>query len=102
MIGKYEDKYDDNNMICPYCGSKYQVESEDYSEDPRVEECDECGKKYHAVQSFSVTHISTPDCELNGESHVWEPVKIRNGVHDFCSICNKCKPITFDLTTKDG
>lgn len=62
---------DDCLRICPYCENSYQVESEDYSEDAREEECDHCGKKYYACDSFLVTHYAVPDCELNGEKHRW-------------------------------
>ncbi len=92
-MGKYEDTMDDTDMICPYCGYKYQVESEDYSEDCRIEECDECGKKYHAYDNFSVSHHAKPDCGLNETEHDWQPQTITEGTHDFCNICNKCKPI---------
>ena len=40
----YEEQWDSTDRVCPYCGNSYQVECEDYSEDERVEECDECGK----------------------------------------------------------
>ena len=86
---KYDDQYDDNNVVCPYCGEKYQPEGEDYSEDTREEECYECGKTYWVNQSFSVTHVTEPDCGLNGEDHQWEQES--NGVNTFnhCVICDK-------------
>jgi len=94
MQSKYTDELDDCEMICPYCGNKYQPEGEDYSEDCREEECEECGKTYHAHQSFSVTHHATPDCELNGEQHEWQAVSLGagKGTHDFCATCDKCRP----------
>ena len=33
---------DDDNVVCPYCGAKYQAEAEDFSDDEREEECAEC------------------------------------------------------------
>jgi hypothetical protein len=89
---KYEQQRDDDWSQCPYCGNKWEVESCSYSEDSRVEECGECGKKYHLHQVFTVEHVSTPDCELNGESHLWEPRSLGGGrTHPFCSVCDKCK-----------
>ena len=88
----YEEQWDSTDRICPYCGNSYQVEGEDYSEDDRVEECDECGKKFWAFESFSVECYAKPDCEINGETHKWIPKKVREGFHDFCSVCGKCRP----------
>ena len=92
FLSNYEEKMDDCNRICPYCGYSYQVESEDYSEDTREEECSECSKKFYSRENFSVTHYAIPDCEINGDVHNWEPVKTSSGHHDFCSICGKCRP----------
>lgn len=87
----YEETMDSCNRICPYCGCSYQVESEDYSEDTREEECEECGKKYHSSDMFSVDHFARPDCVLNGDDHKWEPLPITGGHHDFCSVCRECR-----------
>jgi len=89
---KYEEQVDDTDAICPYCGERYQVESEDYDEHSREDECESCGKVYWLSQGFSVTHYSKPDCELNGQTHDFERVKLSNGKEaDFCLICNKCR-----------
>ena len=91
-----EYEQDDTNVICPYCKHEYQPEAEDYSEDERIEECDECGKKYTISQSFSVTHHSEPDCEINGLEHDWRPRDLRSGrTHDFCEECGQCRPVQF-------
>ena len=88
-----EATINDDGRECPYCGYKYQPESEDYSEFDRVEECDECGKKYHAHDVFSVSHWAKPDCELNGEQHDWQPRRLTGGrTHPFCSKCDTCMP----------
>jgi len=93
MRFKYEETVNGCNRICPYCGFSYQVEGEDYSENMREEKCDECGKKFYAQESFTVDHYATPNCELNGEAHQWEPFELRRGGHhDFCSVCGKCRP----------
>jgi len=89
---EYQETWDDINRICPYCKHSYQVESEDYTEDTYEEECEECGKKFYSYDSFSVTHYANPDCELNGEDHKWESKSCGNGFHDFCSVCDKCRP----------
>ncbi len=102
---KYTEQVDSNECICPYCKSSYQVESEDYSTGARVETCEECGMKFALEQDYEVTHTTTPNCELNDADHDWQPrplatahlvmvagVAIRE--HDFCAVCDKCKPFT--------
>lgn len=91
MNTKYEDQIDSNNVICPYCKYEYQAENEDFSEDTRVEKCEECGKKYHLHDSWSVDHHTRPDCEINGDQHKWEARQLTQGPHDFCSVCDNCR-----------
>lgn len=55
-----EEQFDDCYVICPYCGNKYQAESEDFSETERDEECYNCGKTYLMHSEFSVTHYTRP------------------------------------------
>ena len=91
-MSDFDDVCDDNDVQCPYCGNKYQPEGETFSEDERIEACDECGKSYHLCQSFSVTHQTRPDCEINGAQHNYELVNLRNGgSHPFCTVCGKCQ-----------
>lgn len=94
MNSIYNDEIDSSDCICPYCGYRYQVESEDFSEDGRVEECGECGKKFHHSQSFSVDTCTEPDCKLNGDEHAWVAVDLQECMHDFCSMCGKCRPFS--------
>jgi hypothetical protein len=54
------EQSDSCDAICPYCGATYQVESEDYSEFDREEECFECEKTYIIYQSFEVTTHTKP------------------------------------------
>lgn len=89
---QYDDQYDGSNRICPYCGYKYKVEAEEVSETTRVEDCENCGKKFYAQEVIDITHKSTPDCELNGQAHQWAPWNTEYGPHDFCSVCAKCRP----------
>lgn len=90
-MAKFENIYDDNNAVCPYCGEKFQPESEDYSENQSVEECSNCGTRYKLHQIFSVTHVTTPDCELNGDKHQFETKTLTDGRKaSFCKVCNKC------------
>ena len=86
-MSKFEEQMDDCNRICPYCGHVYRVEAEDYDEDPRIEECEECGKKFMAYECFSVTHYAVPDCELNGLRHVFEGKENHN--FRICKVCGK-------------
>jgi len=96
-MSKYEDQYDNNVMICPYCKESYQPDGEDYSTDERIEECESCGKKYLAWQDFTVSHESNPDCALNGEEHVWEKREVKDrGVREFCEICGKINPKEYE------
>lgn len=47
---------DCDNVVCPYCGAKYQAEAEDFSEDEREEECSACGRTYLLHDEYTVTH----------------------------------------------
>ena len=92
-MAKYAYEFHDTDSVCPYCGHGYQVECEDYDEEEREVECDECGKKYWMQQSYSVTTFTSPSCSLNDTAHVWEMKNLGNGTrHEFCTICDACKP----------
>jgi hypothetical protein len=86
---KAQSQMDDANVICPYCKYTYQPEAEDYSEDSREQECSECSKKFHLYQSFSVSHHTKPDCELNGEQHDWDLVSEHTKDWQSCGNCNR-------------
>ena len=88
-MSQYEEKSDDVNVECPYCGCQYQIEGEDMTEDERIDVCDECGKKYYRYSSFSVTHSSSPDCVLNGEEHQW--TMTYDDRREECSVCGKMR-----------
>ncbi len=90
MSERYEEQCDGGDAICPYCKATFQPEAEDYSEDSREIECDECGKKYWLHQSFTVDHWTKPDCALNGEAHVWDS-RARFPDSHFCEVCGKCE-----------
>lgn len=90
---KFSNTRDYNYIICPYCGWKYKPESKDYSEDRIVEKCEECEKKFYSHQVTVISHHGEADCELNGEEHDWVANSLGDGkTHDFCSVCDKCKP----------
>ena len=91
MNTQYENEIDSCNVICPYCKAAYEPDGETFSEDPRIEECDECGKQYHLHDSWTIDHHTSPDCEINGEQHKWEARQLTKGPHDFCSVCDKCR-----------
>jgi len=94
-MSQFKDTSDDTNVICPYCLHKYQPESEDFDQDVRREVCEECEKEFWLSQEFSVSHRTKPDCEINGLKHTWESVYLRTTGrnHDFCNVCDKCRPI---------
>ena len=92
-MSQYDDQIDSINVVCPYCKYEYQPEGEDYSEGLRVDECGECGMKFELCQSFDVAHHTYPDCSINNTEHDWQPIELRDGkTHDFCTICDKCRP----------
>ena len=94
-MSEYTDEMDDNSVICPYCQHKYEPETEDFDEGLREEECDECGKQFWLVQEFSVTHKTTPDCEINEQHHKWDLVHLMSGrSHEFCETCGQCRPFS--------
>lgn len=52
-----------DNMVCPYCGCSWQVESENYSdyiERKKVEKCEECGMRFIASASCYVYFSTEP------------------------------------------
>ena len=52
-----------DNMVCPYCGCAWEVESEDYDsyiETETVEECEECGMRFIASASCYVYFSTEP------------------------------------------
>lgn len=51
---------DSSQVICPHCGHAYHPEAEDYSDQQRVEECDNCQLPFTVWQEFDVTHYTTP------------------------------------------
>lgn len=98
-MSDHEKQIDDEKAICPYCGTHWQVEAEDYDEAEREIECDECGKLYWLHDSFSVTHYTRPDCRLNGQSHKWELMTFSGGGKAFfCATCNECSLVSDDGT----
>jgi hypothetical protein len=94
------ETFDDGERKCPYCSHGYQPEPCDYGEQWREEECERCGKSYHAHDSCTVTHYATPDCELNGDPHDWQDRAVGGGrLHPFCMKCDKCMPMSMRAST---
>jgi hypothetical protein len=87
-MSEYEQQMDEHEAICPYCGYNYQVESEDYDVDEREDECSHCGMKYYINQEFTVTHYTSPDCELNDLAHTWEYYDANGRKFRHCTICD--------------
>lgn len=92
-MSKFYDTYNDDVVECPYCHYKYYPEAEDYDEYKRGEECGECGKSFYLYQSFSVSHNTSADCELNNGKHDYQLYSLPDGrTHPFCTVCDKCQP----------
>lgn len=85
-MSEHEEQTDNVLAICPYCKHSYQVEAEDYSEADHVVRCSFCGKRYRLRTEFSVEHITTPDCTLNGVDHDWEYSSVFN--LKTCRVCD--------------
>ncbi len=92
-MSKFETIYHNSMVKCPYCGYEYQPEAEDYDEEEQVDTCVECGAKFYVHQVFSVDHVMTPNCELNGKQHDYQMVSVGGHKYPFCAICGKCKPL---------
>lgn len=82
-LPKYTLEINDNDVECPYCHNKWQLEGEDFSEDAVEEEC-ECGKKFYRECCISYDVRSRPNCELNGEQHT----VVSDGEYKSCSTCD--------------
>ena len=87
-MSKYEDKFDDEGYKCPYCGYKTVCDDWGFDYDGVEEECCECGKKFYATASHSISFESEPDCELNGDEHDLRFDDVRDCY--FCKTCGKC------------
>jgi len=83
-----EDQNSDAGAICPYCLSVNCIEASDYTESGVVMECQSCEKSFHYLTSISVSHETSPDCELNGSAHKWFKIE-RHPEHLFCEECGK-------------
>lgn len=83
---------DGEHYECPYCGALNRIESEDYSEDNRVEECCECGKFFCGHQNISILHYANPNCEINNEPHKYAHWTNPTTGSDawFCEVCGDC------------
>ena len=93
-MSQYEEEMDGNNIICPYCRHEYQPEGEDFGEDERIEECEDCGSKFYHHDEVTYEHHTRPDCEINGEDHKWYTIVLRSGdKHDFCEVCGIIRPL---------
>lgn len=95
-MSRFDTQAHRSDIICPYCGYDYQVETEDFldEDDAEIEECGDCGKKFHRSTNYSITHEARPDCELNGEAHKFEEKPLGGGrTHPFCSVCGEIEPI---------
>lgn len=94
-MSKFDTTINDDNIECPYCGHEHTFESESFSEDQVITTCDSCDKKFYSYQCLMVDHRSEPDCELNDGDHDYQLVSLGSGEsHNFCSVCDKCEPIT--------
>lgn len=92
-MSKYHEINSSYDVLCPYCRHKYQPEMADCDEYERVATCDKCGKKYFLSQIFDITHVTRPDCEINGEQH--QLVGHNNASKTFSwQVCTVCGLVT--------
>jgi hypothetical protein len=90
----YTETWSNSERTCPYCKASHRPEHDATSEDVRIEECSACEKKYYAHDSLTITLYGKPDCELNGERHMYTLRHFRDGhKHGYCSVCDKREPI---------
>lgn len=90
-------------MVCPYCKSEVYGDPNEYwsgDEDAndfgdRSDNCPHCDKVF-AVQ-VEVVYTTTPDCTLNGESHLLHRIDATSGVTLWA--CEKCG---FEDTNEGG
>ena len=71
-ITKDIDHESTDNMVCPYCGYAWEVESEDYDsyiERDEIEECEECGMRFIASASFYVYFSTEPVEDIAKSEH---------------------------------
>lgn len=84
-IDSYWNEEDDENIICPYCGEKYEPSYEDtfigddiadcYTEDTQTFTCSKCSKKFtmYGYQSGWKYHTETIDGQMSEKEHEeWE------------------------------
>ena len=78
MIDELDYKHE-NEITCPYCGSKntdsWEVGPGVNDGDLGIQECDNCGKQFTANRNMEITYNSYPAPCLNGEAeHDWKPI----------------------------
>ncbi|MCK5613690.1 hypothetical protein KAR91_68125 [Candidatus Pacearchaeota archaeon] len=92
-MSKFEDTMNNYDVECPYCHYTYYPEGEENDEERRIEECQNCDKRFYRHDEITVDHHTSPDCELNGEQHDYQPCELNDGsFHHFCETCEKCMP----------
>jgi len=81
MSDSYWNEEDDENIICPYCGEKYEPSYEDtfigddiancYTEETQTFTCSECGKKFtmYGYLSGWKYHTETIEGEMTEKEH---------------------------------
>jgi len=91
-MSEYERESDNVDVICPYCGHRYQFESECFDDNERTEVCDKCGKVYWLSNEVVLENYTWPDCELNGDEHQFVKIIATGGMPCFyCNVCGSIK-----------
>jgi len=97
-MARYNTEYNDEGVICPYCGFSNPSGKAVSVDTAATSQCGDCGKYFDHEQMLVITHVTTPDCELNGDRHIFGK-KTDYGAYNsgkrylysFCEVCNKCK-----------
>ena len=91
MEKEYEEKFMEDNIICPYCDYE-ECDSWDYSENDEEFQYPSCEKKFIMSIDVKTTYTCEANCTLNGDEHKFvlnERLTEELKKVSFCSVCGK-------------